>query len=431
MRLAAHLANVWLATATTAAYAYDPPMFIEGRLHGGSDTPAGSDIAGAGAGFGFAVGVHPNLAIEVDVDAGLLSRRGVRLSSWLAVRAFGTEPGTTPVTFSALLGGGMAFAPGNDFGTRPLVLLGAAVDSRLATNLALRVEGDVLSHLIAAEPLAGARVGLGVVVTFPTRAVVAVEPEPEPEPEPHHEPEPAPPRLGPQPPGTLVWVPHPVCEWVLAEEAEELFASLEDGDVVQVTAPGYLPAVVAPGGPAFQLQPAPKQGGVLIVASPGDELELGEAVRPVSPDGVGVVNAQEGVADIRVVGGGRSELLTVPVADGMASWIRIDPPVPVRITFGAGSSSLDDAARARLAILAANTRGWRWAVHGSASPEGDATFNQALAVARATAAADVLQQSGVSPNAIDLGEPRPPEPGLPYTEQRAVVLTPLPPTGAP
>jgi outer membrane protein OmpA-like peptidoglycan-associated protein len=169
----------------------------------------------------------------------------------------------------------------------------------------------------------------------------------------------------------------------------------------------------------------------MVVARPGDVIQLGELNQQVGPDGVARLRAPEGDVRVEVVGGGRTQAFEAAIAAGYALWLRAAPPEEVRVTFPVNRATLADADRVRVTALARNRGSWLLRVSGSYSPEGRVEDNLALATARAAALADLLRAAGVPENAILVAPPTPPRPGLSPAEQRAVYVQPVDPETSP
>lgn len=243
-------------------------------------------------------------------------------------------------------------------------------------------------------------------------------PLPEPEPEP---------LAGINPDDATIWVPHPHCEHNDADQLARAMEHLDAEQRVVVSAPGYLPAFVqADDLPGLSLEPAPAQGALVIVASPGDLL-LVDGVR-VTPgdDGVALLNVPEGSHLVEVSGGGRRSVGKIAVSQGHATWLRPQGAEPHHALFSAGSSSLSAKEQDRIARFADQRAGYGYVLQGGHSPEGDDATNAALALARAEAVRAALIQAGVPKADIELQPIAAPtldgEPDL----QRSCLITPVP-----
>jgi len=221
------------------------------------------------------------------------------------------------------------------------------------------------------------------------------EPEPvpivEPEPEPEGEPEDS---LSVDPSDAMVWIPHPICQWVPADSSDAALAEAETA--LRVTAPGYLPSEVKLNGPtSVALEPAPEQGSVVVIATPGDAVLLGEQVLSLGADGTAVINAPIGPLTLDVTGGGRAETRDLVVASGYGVWVRFSTPEDVELLFPMGVSALSPEGLDAVATLGELSGDSTFEIQGSYSPEGDQEANRALAEARARAAGQALIDAGV------------------------------------
>lgn len=309
------------------------------------------------------------------------------------------------------------------------LLLSAGPGLKVPLTRRLSARGDLRFALdIGSEPSAGAD---DIYADWEATAGLMFHPgareEPTPEPvlaeEPIEEEEP-PPSLEIDPDEAMVWIPHPVCRWVPAAEAE---AALAEASSVRVSAPGYLPAEVALDGTAsVALEPAPEQGSLVVLASPGDVVRLGDQVLPVGADGVALINAPLGQLAVSVTGGGRAVTREVIVATGYGLWLRIPAPEPLELRFPVGVSALDEDARGQLTALADALGDYRLRLRGSYSPEGDRDANQALAEARARAAGQALIDAGVDPSRLVYDPPETPPEGVAPEALRNVTVAPEP-----
>jgi hypothetical protein len=232
------------------------------------------------------------------------------------------------------------------------------------------------------------------------------------------------------PPEALIWLPHPWCAWVKAEELPGLLAAVPPEAEIVITAEGRLPAVVrvTPGADLqVQLDEAPHQGALVILTDPADTIRIENHALALGKDGTLLANLPEGPVTLEVTGGGRTLHQELAVAEGWATWLRIPPPGPQTVLFPVDSSRLDAAARALVAALASRRGSWRYRLEGSWSTEGEEERNTSLGRNRAEAVRDALLAAGVPPEALVMGPPTPPPVGPPLPGQRVCRVFPLPP----
>ncbi|MFZ5480186.1 MAG: OmpA family protein [Myxococcota bacterium] len=346
------------------------------------------------SGIGLAAGAEARLWRALHAEAGLQAGASGEPSpvgaAWAGLRLYPAPPSRERALLSvgAALGGGWRGDP------VPHAWTGAAVEAPLRAGPAIRVEAGYRFDLPGTDGASFLRVGL---VSRPRGP--AATPEPAPvvastgPPAPEEAPPPPPRRFEPE--GALVWIPHPWCEWVPASQAHALLGSLPGDTRVEVLAPGYLPTVADSGGGDVRLAPAPRQGTVVVVGSPGDRFRVGDADLPPSPSGVAVAAVPEGPVAVEVLGGGRGETLEGAVGAGYALWLRASRPPPVEVRFAEGSAQLSGVDRRRIADMAARRGDAGFDVVGSASADGTPDGNTRLADARARAVADALVAAGV------------------------------------
>jgi len=211
-----------------------------------------------------------------------------------------------------------------------------------------------------------------------------------------------PPPAAIRPDDASIWVAHPHCDHSSAADLVQTLETLDPDQDVVVSAPGYLPAfVVAQELPGLVLEPAPAQGALVVVASPGDHVAVGGIEVTLGADGVALLNVPEGPVRVEVAGGGRRSSGPIAVAQGHATWLRVPPAQPHRALFVLGSSTLSSAESQRLATLAALRGDYGFVLQGGYSPEGDPSANQALAAARADAVHAALVAAGVPDNQLE------------------------------
>jgi hypothetical protein len=234
-------------------------------------------------------------------------------------------------------------------------------------------------------------------------------------------------RPGVQPPDATIWIPHPHCQHGDAAEGLEHLDHLDADQPVVVSAPGYLPAFVpAEQLSGLQLEPAPPQGALVIVAAPGDEILVDGVRVPTGEDGVALLNVPEGSHAVEVSGGGRHANGTISVSQGHATWLRPPGPEHQHAFFAPGSSALSDAALEGIRALAAQRGGYGYVLQGGHSPEGDPELNKALAHARAAAVRAALIEAGVPEDRIGLMPIAEPTLSADEAAQRSCVITPVP-----
>jgi len=237
--------------------------------------------------------------------------------------------------------------------------------------------------------------------------------------------------LDANPDDALVFVPHPICEWLPAEEALEILQHLEPGDPVRVVAPGYLPAEirVVEGGPTepvpVPLKPAPSQGTVVVVAQPGDDVFVDGRQIPVGTDGLAILTAPEGPHRVEVKGAGRVVDLTTAVGDGYAAWVRSPPPDRLIIQFEVGSSVLTAQAQRDIAFYAETVGNWGFELQGSFSPEGDFGANQKLARARGKEVQRAMTGAGIPRDRIEIVPPPEVPEEMETANQRSCIIVPI------
>ena len=237
--------------------------------------------------------------------------------------------------------------------------------------------------------------------------------------------------LDANPDDALVFVPHPICEWLPAEEAHAILQHLEPGDPVRVVAPGYLPVEVeVEEGPEHQplpvpLKPAPAQGTVVVVAQPGDDVFVDGHPVPVGKDGLAIVTTPEGPHQVQVRGAGRVVDLTTAVGDGYAAWVRSPPPDRLITQFAVGSSELTPQARRDIAFYAETVGNWGFELQGSFSPEGDWAANQKLAKARGRAVQKAMVDAGIPRDRIEIVPPPEVPEDMDTANQRSCIIVPI------
>lgn len=235
------------------------------------------------------------------------------------------------------------------------------------------------------------------------------------------EPAPAAPRSG-----TMVWIAHPWCEWIPIEEADDELAALPPGTKVRVVKPGFLPTEVDAAGAAdAQMEPLPPQGALTLAGASADRVRLTGQEAQLGRTGSLSMLAGEGVVKLHVEGGGRRFDQVVAVSAGRALWVDIPDPQPLVVYFPVRSAVVDKGSLSTLKQVVADAGNWSFEVAGSASPEGNAAENEALAAARAAAVRDALVAAGMPPERVRLGPSYAPDATLAPEEQRMARITPV------
>ena len=205
----------------------------------------------------------------------------------------------------------------------------------------------------------------------------------------------SPPEVHVDPEDALVWIPHPICAWVPFAESGELVEQYLGDAPLEIRASGYLPAFVEGTDTSITLDPAPEQGALVVVAWPGDRVQIGEMVLTADPDGVVVATAPPGPVRVQSTGSGRSVTVSGYIGDGHALWLRIPDPEPEELLFAVNSAVVSPEALVVLQQWADTLEGGRLQIRGGSSSEGNHEANAALADRRAQAVFDVLIGMGV------------------------------------
>ncbi len=232
---------------------------------------------------------------------------------------------------------------------------------------------------------------------------------------------------GIQPPDASVWFPHDHCEHVHADDLDKHLDQVEPDLQVVVSAPGYLPAYVpAEKLDGLALEPAPAQGALVVVASPGDRVKVAGVEVTPGMDGVVLLNVPDGPTEIEIAGGGRETRGPVAVAQGHATWVRVPAAEPQRALFTAGSATLDAEQSALVKSMAGLRGDYAYVLRGGYSPDGEQGANLALAEARAKSVHAVLVEAGVPDELIELAPILAPELDGQPELQRSCSITPIP-----
>lgn len=371
---------IWL---TTAAFALPPEAGAMGLAE--FTNGEGPDVGGYGADLFATAWATPWLGVDGHVQlVGGVDGAQVSFFPELRIRVTGGDPAR----------GALALAAG--FGARfpseviPRGTVGAVADIPVSDVVFIRPQVRYLFADVA-SPGAG-QFGLGVV----WRGRVKVEPVAVPDPVPQPVVAEAPPAVRVDPAGAMVWLPHPVCEWIPAARVGDMVGKLLPADRLRFAAAGYLPQEATAGGLGdITLRPAPAQGSILVVAESGDSVKIGGQEVVTAADGVALVSVPEGVVTGSVVGGGRSVSFEVAVGSGYAVWVRAPEPHAIRIAFGRGVSTLAPADLAIVSDVAHAAGGWTFLVQGSASADGTASANLSLADERSAVVAAALYAAGI------------------------------------
>lgn len=419
------------------SHAVEPPWV---DAYAAAVVEAPSRGIGGSAGGGVGLGEAP-FYLEARVDAATLSS-GSRLALWPAARAhlrdvdapgwrpslvgaLGVQLGTGPGDRAVLMGGLDVDVPAGEGWTRPRLGLWAEGTLQGTVRGGLRI-GVV--HRSGRRRVLRSRATPLVVDKAQVLADIAAAREGgESGPT---APEKARPALGGDPGGSGPWWDPEVCAWVEQDpghgwrpvDGAGALARGEGMDGAGVSAGGSVEGTA--GGPV-------RQGWLVVVAQPGDIVRLPGLEQSVGEEGAARLRAPEGVVDVEVVGGGRTQTFEAAIADGYVLWLRADPPDEVAVQFAVGSAAVDEADRVAAQALARNRGQFRLRLTGSFSPEGDRAFNLDLARRRAQAVAGLLREVGVPAAEIEVLEPVLPRAGLTAAEQRAVYIEPVAPGEAP
>jgi hypothetical protein len=352
---------------------------------------------GVGGGVGGTVGLNlERLDLELAADAAFGSDAIGFVRPQLRVLPWGPQA----VAPHLVLGGGVQFAPTGD---------GGALSAGLGIDLqrtAWRPRVQVMAVGFPGEDLRGL-----LTIGLAHRRIPSPYPTPVDRP-----------RFD----AAMVWVPGPVCQWLPSDEASEAFVAV-DADATQVsTVPR--PSDGPRGAGEGDVGP---MGDLVVAASPGDRVTVDERALDVATDGIAWASVPEGPATIRVVGGGRREVLEVAVSANATLWVGPSAPEPVELRFELGSAELEGPSATRLDAFADTLGDWHVQVWGSYSLEGDLVANQALAMQRAESARERLVLAGVPSDQVRVLPARRPETELAPEAQRVAVLLPVVPEEAP
>ena len=356
------------------------------------------------------------------------SRDGARFTLMGGGRRYLREPFTGAAALSVSGDLGLDL-----FGLDPTLSLGAAVDLPTDRRWGWRVGGgwEAGVHDGALEGVARLSLTALLPPVRPVIETVLVEVPPAIPPEEHE-----PLTLSGAPEDATVWVPHPICAWVPASQAEALLAGLDEPLSPEATlalvAEGYAPDHVhAEGAQTFELKPEPDRGALLVLAWPGDQISVSGSTVPTGADGVAVYQAPEGRVNIDVRAGGQRQTYKAALANGFAVWVRIRPPPPVQVLFNQGKSELTPAALAQINAMASDAGGWSFVLQGAYSAEGSLNYNNRLARERGQNVGSALMAAGVPAEHIAYLEPPPADPNRDPASQRACNVLAVPPERTP
>lgn len=414
-----------LALLAGLAWAGDP-VWVDGHGTVLIDT---QPAVTPGLGGGIGVGRAPVLVeLRTDVSA---APQGPRWALWPALRLHLVDL-ERDRAWRPSVTAGLGLQVGAPAGARRLIVGGLDLDAPKPIS---PFRSDRLRPRVGAwveSPLDGSvRVGikLGVVGQAGGRKAPETEPEPETETDPPlladgdagaspDDPEGGPSTDAADTPGP--WWDPKACEWVDADPGNGWRP--EDGAGL-----GSSEAGGAGGESPDGAQGTQRQGWLVVVAAPGTLVRLPGMDNTVGPEGGVRLAAPEGVVDVEVIGGGRSQTFEAAIADGFVLWLRAEPPTEVAVQFDSGSAAVDAADRVAAQALARNRGQFHLQLTGSFSPEGNRAQNLDLATRRAQAVADLLVEVGVPREHIQVLPPTPPRQGLTTAQQRAVYILPVPP----
>lgn len=400
-------------------------------LSGGAQGSFGAGQEAGVGGLGHEVGLGWRLGERWVVEALSTSAAGGETARFTALggaRWYLAEPwtGEAALSLHGALGADL-LAPG------PAGALGASVDLPSRGRLIPRVSAGWELGAAGGAPRGNGRIAVALLLAPPRSPPPAPVVEAPPPPPP---PERVPLELELAPAEARVWVPHPICAWVPASQAELLLSTLElplsPDATLELVAAGYVPAHVHPeGAQQVQLEPAADRGALLVLAHPGDAVSVNGAALPVAPDGLALYTAPEGRVRVEVRAGGQRQEYKAALANGYAVWLRVRPPPPTQILFAQGSSELGPNARERIQAMATDAAGWSFVLQGAYSYEGSLNLNNRLARERAQNVGAALLEAGVPADRIAYLDPPPADPNRDPATQRACNILAVPPERAP
>ena len=374
--------------------------------------PDGRAVAGVSPMGGGAVGRagSPRFVVEADALVGINFVMEATTDLWGGLRWHLGDPFGNRGTLSLLAGGGSVWSDGG----HPVLGGGVGLDLPAPGPLTVRSGVTWLGSPTGDGQWLVGSVGVAFTRRPPPLPTAAPAPEAS---APHL-------TVADPPPGTRVWLPHPVCDWVPLPEVDTVLATTAPPVPAVVEAEGYLPSrlTVLRGDNAVTLKRAPPQGALFVTTTAGDALSIGAGAVPLGEGGTAQVAVPAGAQDLTVAGGGREVHLALDVPSGFALWVRVPPPQPWTVLFAKGSSEVSEAERQALATHLTQRGGYRLVVQGSASPEGDTEANLVLASARAEATSAALRALGAPADAVEILPPVIGIGGRPAEEERAALV---------
>jgi len=378
-----------LLFAITAALAAEPTQSVHAVGALGAEGVGG----GVGGGVGLNVG-YVDLELAGDVAFGPDTIGFVRPQ--LRILPFGPQA----VAPHVILGGGVLFAPAGDDG---------ALAAGLGVDLQRSPWRPRLQLMAVGVPTGEVRGLLTLGVGHrpaPAAAPIPID--------------------RPRFDAAMVWVPGPVCQWLPPDEASDAFTGI-DADAANVSTVA-LPAGPASGDTGGDARP---MGDLVVAAAPGDRVSVDERALDVASDGIAWAHVPEGPSTVRIVGGGRKEVLDVAVSANATLWVAPADPTAVELRFQLGSAELEGPSALALDTFADALGDWHVQIWGSYSTEGDQAVNEALATRRAESAKGRLLVAGVPEAQIEVLPARRPASELAPEQQRVAMLSPVAPGETP
>lgn len=394
-------------------------------------TGAAEDVGKGGLGHDVRLGYTLGERWLVELGSTSLARPdAAHVDLSLGARRYLTEPWTDRGALSIDASAGVGL-----MGAYPALALGAAMDLPHRRRLTARVGAGLAVFGASDAPHSAARLALTVLappirLAAPTAPLVLATPPPAPAP--------AAPLDLEIPPEAMVWVPHPICDWVPASQAELLIASLPEGldpeAQLEILAEQHLPAHVHPEGhqrPELVAAPPDGMGALLVLAHPGDEVQVNGARVPVDDEGVALLNGPEGRVTVEVRAGGQRQTYKAALSNGYAVWIRVKAPPAATVTFSQGSSELSPASRDQIQAMARDAAGWSFVLQGAYSFEGSLNVNNRLARERGQNVGAALLAAGIPADRIAYLEPPSADPTKDPATQRVCNVIAVPPERRP